>query len=264
LILVNFSSLAERPLFAPLASLLRSLPQGRLPDLRVLNALATSQVSPPLSGGSQPIRFAAAGPEKAYEAGVFQFGLVPTRPGNWHDFFNALVWLRFPRTKAALNVAHMRAAEGDGPGQARGMLRDALTHFDECGMIVASRDQSLIEMLRQHEWRALFWDHRRRVIESMGFYVLGHATYDLLRAPFVGLCGKAVFVDVDMGFFGLSLVDQLARLDALLAERWLSGRYARPSDLAPLPLLGIPGATPENECAEYYEDRRQFRPLRRA
>ena len=31
----------------------------------------------------------------------------------------------------------------------------------------------------------------------------------------------------------------------------------------PLPLLGIPGATAENENPAYYDDVRQFRPARR-
>jgi hypothetical protein len=39
--------------------------------------------------------------------------------------------------------------------------------------------------------------------------------------------------------------------------------YAKPKDFHPLPLLGIPGATPDNEFSTYYDDTRQFRPLRR-
>ena len=38
--------------------------------------------------------------------------------------------------------------------------------------------------------------------------------------------------------------------------------YVRPRDFAPLPLLGMPGATPDNEFPAYYDDTRQFRPLR--
>mgnify|MGYP000420307001 CR=1 FL=1 len=43
-----------------------------------------------------------------------------------------------------------------------------------------------------------------------------------------------------------------------------SADYLRctPRDLQPLPLLGIPGATTENETATYYADTRQFRPAR--
>jgi hypothetical protein len=267
LILVNFSSLADLPLFAPLAPILGCLSGDRPPPVDAINVLADSLAVTPLSGGSRPIRFATVDPEGGYEAKIFHRGQVPTRADNWHDFFNALVWLTFPRAKAALNACHMDALEARGGDcrRERGAVRDTATHFDECGVIVVSSDRVLVDLLRQHEWRSLFWGKRDLVCESMRFYVFGHATYDLLRAPFVGLCAKAVFVDVETSFLGLPLADQLAQLDVLLAERWLCGKwYCRPRDLAPIPLLGIPGVTPDSECAEYYKDERQFRPRRRA
>jgi hypothetical protein len=36
-------------------------------------------------------------------------GEVPTRSRNWHDWFNALAWLAWPHSKAALNARHVRA-----------------------------------------------------------------------------------------------------------------------------------------------------------
>jgi capsid protein len=44
----------------------------------------------------------------AYEQFIFEAGQVPTRE-NLHDFFNALCWMRFPRTKKRLN--QLQAAE---------------------------------------------------------------------------------------------------------------------------------------------------------
>mgnify|MGYP001767778568 FL=1 len=43
-----------------------------------------------------------------------------------------------------------------------------------------------------------------------------------------------------------------------------AGRFVRPRDFHPLPLLGIPGVVPESEDATYYDDTWQFRPGRRA
>jgi DUF3025 family protein len=37
---------------------------------------------------------------------------------------------------------------------------------------------------------------------------------------------------------------------------------AATEDYAPLPVLGVPGWTPENEFERYYEDVQQFRPGR--
>jgi hypothetical protein len=36
-------------------------------------------------------------------------GEVATRPDNRHDLFNALIWLAFPRSKAAMNRRHHEA-----------------------------------------------------------------------------------------------------------------------------------------------------------
>jgi hypothetical protein len=40
-----------------------------------------------------------------YECRIWETGEVETRPDNWHDFFNALVWLSFPQTKIAVSAS---------------------------------------------------------------------------------------------------------------------------------------------------------------
>ena len=57
-------------------------------------------------------------------------GAVPTREG-LHDFFNGLVWKRFPATKRLLNRLQAAEIEAAGVGQVRGAVRDAITLFDE-------------------------------------------------------------------------------------------------------------------------------------
>ena len=90
-------------------------------------------------------------------------------------------------------------------------------------------------------------------------------TWDQLRAPFVGLCGKALFRRVEPAWFALDPFAQQAECDAWLAES-LVARAASltPRAWSPLPLLGIPGVTPDNEAPAYYRDTRQFRPPRGA
>ena len=36
---------------------------------------------------------------------------MQTRDGNWHDFFQFLSWLLFPRTKAVINALHVPQAQ---------------------------------------------------------------------------------------------------------------------------------------------------------
>src|SRR5690606_1712694 len=110
-------------------------------------------------------------PPAGYEAHIHNTGAVPTRPNDWHDFFNALAWCAWPQAKAALNAAHIeeiehrRTAGLDG----RGRRRDALTLFDECGMLVISSDANILNLLATHEWEAAFVTHRSRLTNTTRF-----------------------------------------------------------------------------------------------
>jgi hypothetical protein len=180
---------------------------------------------------------------------IFETGRVATRPDSLHDWFNALVWLAFPRTKARLNAMH--AAEIPREGGRRGRLRDMLTIFDEGGALVVSDDAQLAGLVREMRWRELFWSERERLVREMRFVVLGHAVLEQALKPWPGITCKAIFVSP-----ARSLDEQ--------AAAWLSqcGPQATPKDLAPLPVFGYPGWLPGSANAEFYDDERYFRPLR--
>lgn len=213
------------------------------------------------SGGGQPLQFVPPGQTGAvgYEAQAYRQGQVETRPDNWHDLFGAYVWLSFPRAKAAMNRRHWQALQQESTSR-RGPARDALTQFDECGVVVLSTDITLWQGIRAHRWRETFADRRAAVAAHLRFLVFGHGSYDALRAPFVGLCGKAVCFEVASLPDDVSAQTTLA--DELLADLFETTEDLSPRHWQPLPLLGIPGATAENEEAGYYDDLRQFRPAR--
>lgn len=247
---------------------LRPAPARGLPDADRLTALLRDAAPDAVSGAAQPIRFVEPeGEVEGYEAHIHATGEVPTRPGDWHDFFNALAWCVWPRTKAACNTLHieeLRAREAAGlPG--RGRRRDALTQFDECGVVVVSADPEIPALLAAHAWEEVFWRRREALRRSTRFLVFGHATWDQLRAPFFGLCAKVLPRVVEPAWFALDAGMRQAETD-----RWLAGHLRGPAgitaprDLSPLPLLGIPGVTPDSERADYYRDTRQFRPRRAA
>jgi len=96
----------------------------------------------------------------------------------------------------------------------------------------------------------------------MRFVIFGHATYEQLLKPFRVLTAKAVLYPVGDDWLSLSMPARLATVDSMLAADLTSGRYIRPRDFQPLPLLGIPEATPDNEDPAYYDDTWQFRPGR--
>ena len=214
------------------------------------NGAALSFVPPPVDGSG-------------YEERAWLSGEVATRPGNRHDWFNALIWLAFPRSKAALNRRHYTALlESRRQGSAaRGALRDALTQFDECGVVMAGTCPGLWDALCAHRWREVFVERRAELLCSTRFMVFGHASQDLLAAPFIGLCGKAMYIEVDAAWLELPANEALTELDVRLAALFDSRAFS-PRDWQPLPLLGIPSATADNERPEYYDDARQFRPTR--
>jgi len=261
----HWASLRDAPIFAALDPLIGRLPPDRFPGHDELNALVIAGV---VSGGGKAIRFVApAEPSREfsaqYEVRVFETGEVQTRADNWHDLFNALVWLAFPKTKRVLNAHHyeeIRARRGE---RLRGTARDVLTLFDEGGIVVASADRELSALLREFKWMELFWRRRAEVLRSMRFYVFGHAIYEKALDPYPGVTAKALIVDVGPELLDAPLERQLAELDARAAE-YFSGAQALAStrSLAPLPILGVPGWEPANAREEYYADRSQFRPGR--
>lgn len=217
------------------------------------------------TGDGKPLRFVVPGGSTlAYEERAWLRGEVETRPDNWHDAYNALVWLAFPRAKAALNRKHYRTmTERRVLGcKDRGRLRDALTQFDECGLVVACADMSLWEGIRAHRWREVFAVRRAEAAAKMAFILFGHASMEGLRTPFVGLTAKALCMEVDAAWLQQPRAAQCAAVDV-----WLAGHIDGADEdfrrtFQPLPLLGIPGVTPDSEDPAYYDDIRQFRPKR--
>ncbi len=113
--------------------------------------------------GGAPVRFVEQSPkpsriEDGYEPRIYLKGEVQTRTGNWHDFFQVLVWCSFPRTKIAVNARHYEAIArraANHPGQSRrSPMENLLTQFDECGAVVLASDASLLELVRGFRWKS--------------------------------------------------------------------------------------------------------------
>jgi hypothetical protein len=188
---------------------------------------------------------------------------VQVRQCNWHDLLNALVWLTFPRAKAALNRRHYQelVRQRERGAQNRGPAQDALTLFDEGGVIVVTAEPALAESLRGFAWKELFWHRRAEVMRSMRFYLFGHALYEKALAPFTGVTGRGVIFEVTQDFFDFSPVQQLLELDGRLSSLIdNAASFSVPRELSPVPILGVPGWCDDNGCADYYDDAAYFRP----
>jgi hypothetical protein len=258
--------LVASPWFASVRHLVERLPEERFPALDELNALARERDV--RSAGGAPIAFVPAGErgkrlDSHYEVRIFRAGEVQTRAESWHDLFNALAWLAFPRTKATLNRVHHDELLRRWGEPTRGTARDVLTLFDEGGVVVACAEPGLAQLVREFRWKTLFWERRAEATRAMRFLVFGHAIMEAALAPYKGVTAKALVIDVAHEVLAAAPAVLVALLDTHAAEY-----FARPGALAstrvlqPLPVLGIPGWTPGNEVSSYYDDERVFRPGR--
>ena len=257
---------ARSPLFAPLRSFAAAAQGAAWPTPDRLSAL-TKQAAV-FSGGACPLQFtsaAAQSPPAAadYELRIHDAGLVPLREANWHDLFNALVWLAFPRTKAALNRAHaaeLRATPGGARG-ARNARRDLLTLFDESGVLVLSSSGAVLEDIRAFAWKRVFWDERETLQKTTRFLVFGHGLYEKALSPYVGMSGHALLLKMPEDFEVLDESAVRVHADAVSAAT-LQADLMHPRDLSPLPLLGVPGWWDANSEAAFYDNTDYFRPGR--
>ncbi len=200
----------------------------------------------------------------AYETRIAAAGEVSTRLGGrdgWHDWFNAVVWLAWPRLKARLNRLHeqMIVAEPDR----RGRVRDALTLFDENGALVITTVPTIGPALRAHRWQTLFVDQREQWLRSVRVLLFGHGLMQRMLRPYRSLCAKAWIVEVQSDALAAIDAGQLDSLDAAVAAT-MTSTSLDPCGLAPLPVLGVPGWWPANEDPSFYDDRAVFRPARSA
>jgi len=214
--------------------------------------------------GGQPVSFPPAPPSRTsaleYERRIAATGEVPMRPGNVHDACNALAWLAFPGTKAALNAIHAAAAVAD-TGNGRDRRRDAATLLDESGMIVACADAELLELWRTHQWRAAFWDRRVAVAHRMRAVVIGHGLLAKLVAPFRGITAKVLVSALDGAALPADPALLGAALDAAAAAAIdAAGVAFAPEDLLALPVAALPGWDMEASGARLFDDTAVFRP----
>lgn len=191
-----------------------------------------------------------------YEQRIAERAEIATREGNWHDLFNALIWLRYPALKQALNARQCGEIAQMGP-KIRSRAQYALTHFDEAGVLVELHDVHLLALWDAHDWHGLFWRERqawrdgRIRVELFGHALLEHALTSgklLVGKAMVFLAGPATVAP-----------DLVAALVAGLAD----GRLLRdPLELRPLPLSGLPGWHLDAEVEAFHCNNPSYQPRR--
>lgn len=199
-----------------------------------------------------------------YEQHIYETGQIPTREENWHDYFNALIWIQFPKTKAAINAQHVKEMAQQNELETRSRKRDALTLFDETGMILISDTESLVEAHSAHAWHTLFWKQRAAWKETIEVRIFGHGLLEKSMNPYIGMTGNALQMVVESDFFALDEQRKNNVIDQYIAEAIMTeNKLSLPKEMTPLPMLGVPGWWPENAHEAFYENRDYFRPKQR-
>ena len=147
----------------------------------------------------------------------------------------------------------------------RSPARDALTLFDESGIIVLSDKRALLEHIPAFNWHQLFWRDRAQLGQHMLFMPFGHALMEKMLQPYLGMVAKVILIEVEPVFFSLTQSEQCAWCDAELARLVLNTTlFAAPKNLLPLPFLGVPGWDARNETEAFYANTAYFREGSRA
>ena len=201
----------------------------------------------------------------SFEQRIADRGEIATRVANVHDFYSALMWLRFPKVKRAINAIHLFGIAQHGT-KVRSRHQQAVTHLDEAGAWVVAMHSDLLGLIDAHAWHTLFFTNRSAWGSDLGSgpaieaRVFGHAIFELMHAPHKLVAAKVVWVVADAGYFLLSNAEKDAALDTLVATALVATTVGGdPKLLSTLPLSGIPGWWPEQN-ADFYATAPCFRP----
>lgn len=190
-----------------------------------------------------------------YERAVTE-GSVPTREGSWHDAFNVLAFVAFPRTKRALHhrVLELRRARVAAGGRAgvRSREEDALALLDEGALVVAGAPPGIAALAQARRDGAL--DRIDAVVRSQGLvvHVLGHALLEhlvldrrpigagVLPVPIVGPLTLAAIDDalaarIAAGGFPAPCVSPTVPWPDPRVDAWISAPSHEPGNLSPSP-----------------------------
>jgi len=200
--------------------------------------------------------------DEPYEFFIGRTGCVPTRD-NLHDFFNGLIWLHFPQTKARLNqlqFAQLNATQ-DVTGRAcrvgnsRGPLRDAATIFDENAALMIGQNGDVAKLLSDRMWSTAFIERRGDFGRSCDVVLFGHALLEKLVRPYPSItahCFSLNATESSIPSIPVNSDGAIMALDQLTASR-LSSALAT-SSFFPVPVLGFPGWCSGQDEAFYAND----------
>ena len=190
--------------------------------------------------------------EMHYEQRIYQRGIIATRENNWHDLFNAMMWLKYPNIKSALNFRQWNDIEQHGL-KTRTPSQCAMTLFDEAGAVVIMPSE-MLECWKRHDWHGLFIEHADAWRTGQAqVAVFGHALLDHALVTETLLVAKCIVLEEksDLAICLEQVANDIQAGKCLLAN----------SELRTLPLCGIPSWHSATNSAEFVRTAACFSPL---
>jgi hypothetical protein len=177
----------EHPVFQTLPHPLRLFPEVKVGQRRKRNLARQKREA------GRPVL-------RRYESSIIEDHEIPMRERNLHDYFNSLVWLRFPLAKYSLHERAYRSYR-EPPSAVTGNLRndltDALTRFDEGGLAYFLEDGEdgacVRELFRNMDTAAKQKYTQARLGQ---FEVFGHGLMEVWNQGGRNLTASALVVEV--------------------------------------------------------------------
>jgi len=208
----------------------------------------------PVPQGYTPEKF-----DDQYESRIYLKGELQTRLENWHDYFNATAWLQFPKIKSALNALHYQTSVNREHGTNRSPLENAIALFDECGAVIVADNEKYLELIRNHQWKEIFWNNKDDWNKHIQCYVFGHAMHEKALTPYIGMTTHTILLTKPNDFFQNDYPQQLKEIDRQISDIWINKEIQSTKNLQPFPLLGVPDWWKEKQTDLFYDNKEYFR-----
>ncbi len=148
-----------------------------------------------------------------YEAAIAEHR-IPTRDGSWHDAFNVLAFVQWPRAKPALHARVLACQRGRARSGPRSREEDALALLDETAIVVGGPAE-LVERFDAARREGTIDEMSAAVAAGLDVRCFGHALLEhlALERPPIGA-----------GLWTIATDD----CDAALADAVAAGTFAAP------------------------------------
>ena len=162
----------------------------------------------------------------AYVESIILELCVPTRPQNWHDFFNFNIWLSFTESKWSLHqrfYSSRRANRSYKEISPRTPEEDLLTSFDEGGALLACPPEEFEAVSESLKDRKI--ENKSAVLHQANseFVVFGHGIIESVLAGARRLNLMTIPLPVPSSYFTCTRMEKTRMLDRELAKRIRNG-----------------------------------------